>query len=111
MRTYQIVNFTFPADYRVKLKESDGKDKYLDLFWKLPKLLNMKVTVIPVVFGVFLCSQQRFGKRTWCLGNKRSSGDNLNYSIVEIGQNTVKSSGDLKRLVDTQIQWKTLGFR
>ena len=30
-RTYRIVDFTVPADHRVKLKESENKDKYLDL--------------------------------------------------------------------------------
>ena len=30
------------------------------------------------------------------------SGDILNYNIVEIGQNTETSPGDLKRLVVTQ---------
>ena len=45
---------------------------------------------------------QRFGTRTGGLGNKRMSGDHPNYSIVEIGQNTKKSPGDLRRLADTQ---------
>ena len=35
----------------------------------------------------------------WGLGNKGTSGDNSNYRIDEIGQNTEKSPGDLKRLV------------
>ena len=35
------------------------------------------------------------------LGNKRTSGDHPNYSIVEIGQNTKKSPGDLMRLAVT----------
>ena len=30
-------------------------------------------------------SHQKFGKSTRGLGNKRSSGDNPNYSIIEIG--------------------------
>ena len=34
-RTYRIVDFTVPADHRVKLKESEKKDKYLDLARKL----------------------------------------------------------------------------
>ena len=34
--------------------------------------------------------------------NKRTSGDHPNYSIVEIGQNTEKSPGDLRRLAVTQ---------
>ncbi len=32
------------------------------------------------------------------LGNKRTSGENPNYSIIEIVQNTEKSPGDLRRL-------------
>ena len=31
MRTCRIVDFTVPADPRVKLKESEKKDEYLDL--------------------------------------------------------------------------------
>ena len=38
------------ADHRVKLKESEKKDKYLDLARELQKLWYMKVTVIPVIF-------------------------------------------------------------
>ena len=36
------------------------------------------------------------------LGNKRTKGDHPNYRIVEIGQNTKKNPGDLKRFVVTQ---------
>ena len=32
------------------------------------------------------------------LGNKRMSGCHQNYSIIEIGQNTEKNPGDLRRL-------------
>ena len=47
-------------------------------------------------------SQQRIGKMTGGHGNKRTSGDNSNYSINEIGQNTEESPRDLRRFVDTQ---------
>ena len=30
-RTYKIVDFAVPADHRIKLKECEKKDKYLDL--------------------------------------------------------------------------------
>ena len=50
-RTRQIVDFAVSADYKVKLKESEKKDKYLDLARELKKLRNMKVTVIPIVIG------------------------------------------------------------
>ena len=41
------------ADHRVKLKESENKDKYLDLAWEVKKLWNMKVPIIPIVIGTF----------------------------------------------------------
>ena len=41
------------------------------------------------------------GKRTRGLENKRTIGDHPNYNIVEIGQNTEKSPGDLRRLAFT----------
>ena len=31
------MDFAAPVDHRVKLKESEKKDKYLDLAWKLKK--------------------------------------------------------------------------
>ena len=53
MRTYKIVDFVVPADHRIKLKECDKKDKYLDLARELKKKLNMQVTIIPIVIGSF----------------------------------------------------------
>ena len=53
-----------------------------------------------------LYSYQRFGPGTVGLGNMRTSGDQQSYNIVEIGQNTEKSSGDLRRLAITQIPGK-----
>ena len=47
-------------------------------------------------------SHQRIGTGTGGLGNKTTSGDHFNYSIVEIGQNYKKSPGDLRRLAVTQ---------
>ena len=47
------MNFAVPADHRVELKESEKKDKYLNLARELKKLWNMKVTIIPIVSGAF----------------------------------------------------------
>ena len=43
------MDFVVPADHRVKLKESEKKDKYFDFARELKKLWNMKVTFIPIV--------------------------------------------------------------
>ena len=50
-RTCRIAGFAVPADHRVKLKECEKKDKYVDLAMELKKLWNMKVTVISIVIG------------------------------------------------------------
>ena len=51
-------------------------------------------------------SHRRIDKRTGGFGNKRMSGDHSNYSIVEIGQDTKKSLGCLRRLAVTQTPGK-----
>ena len=49
----KTVDFAVPADHRIKPKECEKKDKYLDLARELKKLWNMKVTIIPIVIGAF----------------------------------------------------------
>ena len=52
-RICEIVDFSVPADHRIKLKEFEKKYKYLDLAREMKKLWNMKVTIIPIVIGAF----------------------------------------------------------
>ena len=52
-RTCKIVDFAVPADDRIKLKECEKKDKYLDLAREWKKQWNMKVTTIPILIGAF----------------------------------------------------------
>ena len=52
-RICKIVNFAVLTDHRIKLKEWEKKDKYLDLARELEKLSNMKVRIIPIVIGTF----------------------------------------------------------
>ena len=51
--TCKIVDIAVPADHKIKLKECEKKDKYLDLARELKKLWNIQVTIIPVVIGAF----------------------------------------------------------
>ena len=44
-RTCQIVDLAVPAYYRVKLKEIEKRDKFLDLARELKILWSMTVTV------------------------------------------------------------------
>ena len=45
-RTCQIVDFAVPADHRVKLKESEKKDKYLDLAREQKKTVEHETTFL-----------------------------------------------------------------
>ena len=47
------MNFAVPADHRIKLKECEKKDKYLDFARELKKLWTVQVTIIPIVIGAF----------------------------------------------------------
>ena len=52
-RTCKIVDFAVPAEHRIKLKECEKKDRYLDFARELKKLWNMQLTIIPIVIGAF----------------------------------------------------------
>ena len=43
------MNFAVPADHRVKLKESEKKDKYLDLARELKKQKDTKEMLISII--------------------------------------------------------------
>ena len=81
------MDFAVPEDQRVKIKESEKRNKYLDF----AKELKNKQTAEREGDGVIVIvttenipqSCQRAGR----VRNKRKNGSNLNYSIVKIGQN------------------------
>ena len=101
-RICKIVDFAVPADYRIKLKECEKKDKYLDFARELKKPWNIKVTIVPIVIGAFGTIIKRIIKGTGGLGSWRTGRDYPNDSITENGQNTAKSPGNLRRLAVTQ---------
>ena len=47
------MNFAVPTDHRIKLKESEKKDSYLDLARESKKLWNIKVTIVSIMIGAF----------------------------------------------------------
>ena len=101
-RTYWIVNFAVPADHRVNLKEIEKKDKYLDLARELKKTVEHESDGDTNCNWCSWYSHQRIDKGTGGLGKKRTSGDHPNYSIIEFIQNTLESSGNLRRLAVPQ---------
>ena len=106
------MDFVILADHRVKLKESEKKDKYLDL------AREMKKKTVEHENGSYAScnwcswySDQRIATKTWELGNKRTSRSHACYSIAEIGQNTEKSPEELKRVAVVQTSVKAISSR
>ena len=66
----------------------------------------MQVTIIPIVIGSFGSVTKGLLKRLEELEVGGTSGDHPNYYIIENGQNTEKSPGDLRRLVVSQTRVK-----
>ena len=103
-RTWRIINSAVPADYRVKLKEREKKKKYLNLLgnWCVGHESDGDTDNNS-------CSQYSHKMTSTVIegfGKKRASGDHPNCSITEIGLNTEKSPGDLRRLFVSQTSVK-----
>ena len=62
----------------------------------------MKVTVIPIIIDALRTISKGLVRGLGRFGNKWTSGDHPNCSIIKIGQNTEKSPGNLRRLAVTQ---------
>ena len=107
----KIIDFAVPADHRIKLKECENRDKYLDLARELKKLWNMKVTIIPIVIGAFGMVTKGLLKGLEDL----EVGDQ-----VETIQTTalLKTAKILRRVLETwgdllsfNLQWNTISLR
>ena len=94
-RTCRIGDFVIPADHRVKLKESEKRNEYLDLARELKKLWHLKVTVIPIIIGALGTVTKGLIKGLEDLGIK-GQVEIIQTTHCLIGQNTEKSPGDLR---------------
>ena len=81
-RTCRIGDFAVLSDNRVKLNEIEKRDKYLDLVRELKKNVEHESDGDTYCDWCSLYSNQRIHTRTGGLGNKRTSGDLPNYSII-----------------------------
>ena len=104
MRICWIVDFVVLADHRVKIKEIEKRYKYLELARELKKQATMEREGDGDVY-CNLCTRnnyQNIDKRTRRHRNPRTSTEHPDYSIIKIGVNTEKSSGELRRLAVSQ---------
>ena len=109
-RTCKIVDFAVPVDHRIKLKECEKKDKYLDLARELKKLWNMKVTIILIVIGAFGTVTKGLLKGLEDLevgGRVKTIKTTALLRTARIVRRVLKTWGDLLLL---KLQWKTISL-
>ena len=110
------MDFAVLADHRVKWKESKNRDKYLNLARELKSMEHKSDGDTNCNWHAQFSHQKISTEMGW-LGNKRTSEDYPNYTIIKISQNTEKSPGNLKRFAVSKtpvrnhqlmMVWKTL---
>ena len=107
-RTCRIVDFAFPVDNRIKLKESKKWDKYLDLDREMNKQWNIKVTVIPIVSGALGSVTKGLVQGLEGLeirGRVETIQTTALLRAIRILRRVVDTWGDLLSL---KLQWKTI---
>ena len=108
MRTCKIVDFAVPANSRIKLKECEKKDKYLDLARESKKLWKMKVTIIPIVIGAFGTVTKGLVKGLDDLevgGRVETFQTTALLRTARVPRRVLETWGDLLSL---NLQWKTI---
>ena len=104
-RTCKIVDFAVPADHRIKLKESEKKDKYLDLARESKKTMEHEGDDYTNHDWCFWYNNKRIIKRTGGLESWRTGGDHPLLRTARILRRVLETWGDLLSL---KLQWKTI---
>ena len=107
-RLCKIVDFAVPADHRIKLKECEKKDKYLDLARELKKQWNMQVIIIPIAIGAFGIVTKRLLKGLEDLkfgGRVETIQTTTLLRTARILRRVLGTWGDFLSL---RLQWKTI---
>ena len=92
--------FAASVDYGLKIKESEKKNKYLDLARELKKVMEHEGNVDTNFNWYARNDPQRLDKGIR-VRNRRTNRNHQNYSIFEIGRNIEKSPCNLRRLAVT----------
>ena len=107
-KTCKIVDFAVPADHRIKLRECEKRDNYVDLARELKKLWNIKVTIIPIVIGAFGTVTKGLLKALEDLevgGREETILTTALLKTARILRRVLETWGDLLSL---NLQWKTI---
>ena len=110
-RPCKIVDVVVLADHRIKLKESEQEDKYLELVRNWKKLWNMKMTFMPIVIGAYGTVSKKLLK---LLEDLKVGGRLETFKTAAL----LRTPRVLRRILETwgdilslKFQWKTLTQR
>ena len=102
------MDIAVPADHKMKLKEYEKKDKYLDLARELKKLWNMKVMIVLIVIGALGTITKGLLKGLVDLdvgGRVETIQTTALLRTARILRRVLETWGDLLSL---KLQWKTI---
>ena len=106
----KIIDFAVPVEHRIKLKECEKRDKYLDLPREL-KNYGIWRWQLYQLWLVLWHGCKRIIKGPGRFGSWRPSGDHPNNSIIENGQYTENFQETWGDLLSLNLQWKTISLR
>ena len=98
------MDFAFPVDDRVKLKE---RDKYLDFTREL-KIWNMKVTVIPVVIDTLGKIPNPLEKGLEDIEKGKQVGNIQTAALLRLTRTLERVLETWGKLLSPKLQWNTL---
>ena len=105
-----FVDIGVQADHRIKLKEFEKTDKYLDLAMELKKLWNMKGAIRPIMIGAFGTVTKGL------LKGVEDFEEEWQGDIIQI-TTLLRMAKILRRVLDTRqdllslkLQWKTINW-
>ena len=99
------MNFAVPTDHRVKLKENEKRDKYIDLAREMKKLWDIKVTMIPIVTGALGTGLVLGLEDLEIRGRLETIQTTALLRLARIARRVQETWGDMLLL---NLQWKTI---
>ena len=109
-RICRIIDFAVPANNRINLKETEKKDKYLNIARELKKLWNMKVTIVPIVISALgiITKGLLTGLEDLEVGGRiETIQTTALLRTARILRRVLETWGDLLSL---KLQWKTISW-
>ena len=109
-KSCRIVDFVVPANHRVKLTESEKKEKYVDFTKELKKLWNMKVTVIPIVISALGTVTKRLVQGLEDLGIRGKIKTIQTTTLLRLTRILRRVLDNWEDLLSLKLLWETIGY-